>query len=363
MNVPSLGASVVFAWNVSGHSGDLTKHFFEGFPKHASTRLQVLPAIRATCSLGYSPSIYSLAGNDSHFFSQEGSIAACVISKLTSNILQDQKIIARNTLAMAALMLARGIPLILLYCDHHAQSPSLVGDLYRDLLKLANIIVCPCHSMAQSVKDFIGRNSQIFVVEDSCLVSRQSFPALNSVEPCKLLWFGNAGNAKYLMRELPGISAKCNAHASFELTILGDRQTTEKLSLFCNSLRPIKPWSFRFICWDRLDQPAQLNRALGPAHLTLIPSDRKNIWKVGVSHNRLVDSIQGGCIAIASPMQSYQELSRISLVGENFPLMINSSISQYDRLSRKYDALRDAQLSRFMPDQIEDGWRKLLHQI
>ena len=112
-----------------------------------------------------------------------------------------------------------------------------------------------------------------------------------------------------------------------------------------------------------LDQPSQLNRALGQAHLTLIPSDTKNIWKVGVSHNRLVDSIQGGCIAVASAMQSYQELSQISLVGENFPLMINASISQYDRLSRKYHALRDTQLSRFMPSQIEYSWCNLFRQF
>lgn len=362
MNVPSLDTSILFAWNVDGHSGDFTKQFFKGNPKHASTRLQLVPAIRATRALGYSPRIVSLAGNNSLFFAKEHNIGACVISKLTSNVLQDQEIIARNTLAMAALMLARGIPLILLYCDHYAKSSSLTGDLYRDLLKLANIVVCPCQSMAQSIQDFLGLNGRVLVVEDCCLVSRQSFPALNSVEPCKLLWFGSVCNAKYLMRELPGISAKCDAHSSFELTILGDRQTIEELSLFCKRLRPIKPWSFRFICWDVLDQPSQLNRALGPAHLTLIPSDTKNIWKAGVSHNRLVDSIQGGCIAIASSMQSYQELSQVSLVGENFPLMINASISQYDRLSRKYDALRDAQLFRFMPDQIEHSWFELLHQ-
>ena len=196
VDVSSSSASILFAWNVHGHVGDITKHFFKGAPKHASTRLQLMPAIHAAKGLGYSPSIISLAGSDSAFFSQGRNVAACVISKLTSNVLQDQEIVARNSLAMAALMLAREIPLILLYCDHHAQSSSLIGDLYRDLVRLANIVVCPCQSMAQLVQGLLGSNSRVLVVEDSCLVSRQSFPALNSLESCKLLWFGNAGTAQ-----------------------------------------------------------------------------------------------------------------------------------------------------------------------
>ena len=108
-------------------------------------------------------------------------------------------------------------------------------------------------------------------------------------------------------------------------------------------------WSLRLAIWDTKNQPNQLKAELSRAQITLLPSDPLDPQKNGVSHNRLIDSIQSGCIAIASPVDSYIELAKVSLVGENFPKLLDFAVANYPRLCKKYSKLRDNVLQRFNP--------------
>ena len=351
--------SAIFAWNTRGVNGDFTNQFFRGRPAHASTRLQILPAIDAARQLGCSPRVISLAG-DSGFLNHVDQPAICVFSKMTADLAEDQDRVIANCLALYARMRARGVPVVLLYCDHHAMSSSPVGSLYQDLLRLADLVVCPSSKMAELAGSICPDSSSISVVEDVCVTKRQPFLDLTKETRCRLLWFGSDSNASFLVNILPSMLLHCDGHSGFELTVMGRESTLAKVRSISGKLKSNQPWEFRFILWDPLRQPAQLENELTRAHLVLIPSDPENIWKLGVSHNRLVDGVQGGCVVIASPMPSYIELSKISLVGDDFPFMINSAISQYSRLCRKYDSLRNEFLSRFMPTSVQARWREVL---
>ena len=349
----------IFAWNSVGVSGDFTDKFFNGKPSHASTRLQLMPAMTAARQLGFSVRAISLAGN-SGFLNNFDRPQVCVLSKMTLNHDQDINHVSSNALALCARMKARGVPIILLYCDHHAMYASPIGSLYRDLLGLADKVVTPTSKMAELANSYRSNLSSAVVVEDSCQIKRQRFGSLDEREPCRLLWFGNNSNLSFLTNILPNILVHCKAHSSFELTCMGRESALVRVRSIACKLKSKRPWAFRYVVWDSLNQPDQLEIELARAHLVLIPSDPKNIWKLGVSHNRLVDGVQGGCIVIASPMPSYIELSKISLVGNDFPAMIDAAISQYSRLSLKYDSLRNKFLSRFMPASIQSCWRDLL---
>lgn len=351
--------NAIFAWNTLGVSGDFTDQFFSGKSSHASTRLQILPAIDAARQLGYSPRVISLAG-DSGFLNHFDQPAVCVLSKMTANCTDDQNRVIANSLALTARMKSRGVYVVLLYCDHHAISSTPVGFLYKDLLRLADLVVCPSSKMAEFATVFRPNGSPVRIVEDICVTKKQSFLGLSQASPCRLLWFGNDINVSFLIDILPSILARCVAHPGFELTVMGRESTLAKVRSLVGKLQSKRPWEFRFILWDPCQQPIQLENELARAHVVLVPSDPKNIWKLGVSHNRLVDGVQGGCIVIASPMPSYVELSRISLVGDNFASMIDAAISQYPRLSQKYDSLRDNFLSRFMPANVQARWREIL---
>ena len=59
----SMEKTAIFAWNAIGCDGDFTERFFRGRAAHASTRLQLLPAISAAQQLGFSPRAISVAGD------------------------------------------------------------------------------------------------------------------------------------------------------------------------------------------------------------------------------------------------------------------------------------------------------------
>ena len=95
----------------------------------------------------------------------------------------------------------------------------------------------------------------------------------------------------------------------------------------------------------------------------MIPSNPQDPAKAGVSHNRIVDSIRAGCLTIASPMDSYKELSKICLLGNKFSYLIASACFDYERLSTKHSLLRENLLKRFSPEKNLDGWTAIWKEI
>ena len=85
--------------------------------------------------------------------------------------------------------------------------------------------------------------------------------------------------------------------------------------------------------------------------------------KNGVSHNRLTDSIQLGCIALASPMDSYIELSKVCLIGKDFSKLLNKAILENGRLCSKYEALRPEILERFSPKKNLLLWEETIKAL
>ena len=76
----------------------------------------------------------------------------------------------------------------------------------------------------------------------------------------------------------------------------------------------------------------QLEREIARAQISILPSDARDPLKFGVSHNRLVDSIRGGCVTIASPMGSYLELEELALLGNNFGELLNNAVENYRKI-------------------------------
>ena len=109
------------------------------------------------------------------------------------------------------------------------------------------------------------------------------------------------------------------------------------------------PWSLKLHCWDETKHPQLLESFLGSLHLAWIPSDPSNPIKQAVSHNRIVDAIQSGCLVVANTMSSYVELSSVSLLTPDYAAFIDSAYIQYNRLILKHEKLRGPALARFDP--------------
>ena len=323
----------------------------------ASDRLQIKPLIKALNNLNYAISAASI--NTTFQLTDLKKLKGfnlCIASKIRYDESMDANQFTQFHSCCALDLKRKGSKLLTIYSDHVAQSEAIDSELYKNLLFLSDHIATPSEKLKHLACDAITDLSPTSVIEDPCLLPRQKFNKLNTGETIRLLWFGNVSNLKYLVREMQNLFSKSDHSKRYELTILTLEVGLTKLQhKYTSNLIPLN-WSLRLTSWDIENQPTQLKAELSRAHITLLPSDPLDPKKNGVSHNRLIDSIQSGCIAIASPVDSYVELAKVSLVGDNFPKLLDFAVANYPRLCNKYSKLRDAALQRFNPELNIKKW-------
>jgi hypothetical protein len=115
--------------------------------------------------------------------------------------------------------------------------------------------------------------------------------------------------------------------------------------------------------WNVRNQPNQLESEIKRAHIAIIPSDPNDLRKAGISHNRLVDAVRGGCIAIASPMESYKELEKISILGNNFAELLDTVLEKYEDYCQNLIRHREELIRKFSPEQNILAWTNFWEKI
>ena len=149
----------------------------------------------------------------------------------------------------------------------------------------------------------------------------------------------------------------------YEITILSEFRALKKFKHSWDKLAPPNHWRLRTVLWNQLDQPVQLERELFNAHITLLPSDPLDCRKCGVSHNRVVDSVRGGCIPIASPMDSYREIQQSCILTSNFSHTIKLVIDKYNIIAAHLNNSRSKILEEFSPEVNKKRWEFILREI
>ena len=332
----------------------------------ASTRIQLAPALKAAERIGLKPHIINLRSEDTHGLTQIGDPKLCIFGKLSHPDQDFAERIAMANLAAISILKQKKIPIYTTYCDNLAQSKSpTISSLYRALLWHADVIISPNKAMINHSREWHNpeRVPKELIIEDPWQVERCPFTQLQANEPCRIIWFGHSSNSQYLLKELQSIFLECSAWQSFELTILSDPSTGKQIKDAMKQARFRKPWSLRCIAWNSKQQPKQLREELIRAHISLLPSDPNDPRKSAASHNRAVDSVQAGCITIASPLPSYLELRKILITTTSFPLSINAAIQQRERLSLKWDQLRESELNRFSPAENQKKWNSAFQAL
>lgn len=330
----------------------------------ASTRIQLEPAKRAAIELGLKTKILNLRSEDPDCINAIGDPSCCIVGKLSHPDKDFAQRILLANLSAISILKSKGIPVIVNYSDNlAAPSNRPTSDLYQSLLWHADAVIYPCKAMQKLGKAWINKRKppKEIIIEDPWQIQTEDYQQLKSNQPCKIIWFGHSSNAKYLLREIPHLLQDCNTHSNYELTILSDTGTLEKARKAFKANPQNKPWSLRCINWQTEKQPTQLAHELKRAHLSIIPSDIKDPRKLAASHNRAVDAIQSGCMVIASPLPSYQELKKLLLITEDFAGTINKGIEQYARLTKKWGLDRNNYLYRFSPSSNISNWKKLIN--
>lgn len=329
----------------------------------ASDRLQIKPLVEALHNLGF---IISAASLNTTFhlseFNQLQDFDLCVASKMRSHESMDDNLFSQFHTCCALHLKRHGTKLITIYSDNITELKSFDSELYKNLLYLSDHVITPSKKLKLSASKAISKTLPISIIEDPCQLRKQDFNKLSPGETIQILWFGNFPNLKYLLNEIKGLFNQSSQSNTFQLTILTSQSGLDYVQRKFNSRSIPKHWSLRLVLWNINKQPEQLESELSRANITLLPSDPLDPRKNGVSHNRLLDSIQSGCIAIASPVDSYVELSKVCLIGENFPKLLNFAVESYPRLCIKYTKLRDTALQRFSPTLNVKKWEMVIQK-
>jgi SAM-dependent methyltransferase len=112
----------------------------------------------------------------------------------------------------------------------------------------------------------------------------------------------------------------------------------------------------RFIPWS----PVATWQAIDDCDLVIIPQDHMDPWGRMKSHNRLVEAIRGGRLAVTSPIPSYLELAQYAWVGEDLAEGVRWALSNpQDSLERVITGQQHV-ATRFSPQRILAQWKRLL---
>ena len=340
--------------------GNQTKYFFDYSGGVASSRIQLKPALEAAKRLNIEAEIWSLHSSQPEDLYTIHPPEICLIGKLTSNTEDGINNLSVANISAATHFKRKGSAIILIYSDNHLARKGAIRELYQDLINTADIVVTPTKTLKKQVDSYTNTPSRSFVIEDpwslqACTYRRAKKSYFN------IAWFGSGLNIRYLAREIPAITQHFSGDTQVTFTILSTMPALLKLKTYISSLKyNNKKFKFIFIPWDDQDQPRQLERLLSEADVTIIPSDPADAKKRGVSHNRLVDASRRGCIPIVSPMESYKELAKIAIIGNDFPRMLNFAFEHQERLRKKYESHRDEILKHFSPHENMKKWGKVI---
>ena len=319
-----------------------------GLPFLASYRFHLRPAASALRELGIHSFFLSPS---SDYISTEMSFdySLIIFSKLTSDasktksIYSNVEILFRNSREF-------GIPTVCLYSNNHLFKSDL-SFTYKKLLPKFNLVVATSNLLRYSIKQY-ARN--YVLIEDPILSESLPYRKLPASSECiELAWYGSNSTLKPMLQLLPKLKSLSLGGRKAHLRML-----TGRLSLkhedYLNNLQSsgLSQWKISYENWSISKHYKNLRRS----HFVIIPCF-EDIYSSSSGHNRLVEAVISGAIPIATPINSYQELSDVSILSKNIPQSLLNSIENYESISCKLASNRSSVIKRFSLETILEKWR------
>lgn len=242
--------------------------------------------------------------------------------------------------------------------DYSAHAPAFREPFlaeYQHRLGEHCTLVVPCEALRDALAPRARRG--IVVIEDPYESIAAPARAARAGPP-RLCWFGNLGelNVGHLARELRAVALDgAGQEIRFQLvTAEASRPLVERVAQAVAEANPrctvtFMPWSL-----------AATRAAIDASDFVLLPQDHESAWGRVKSHNRLVEAIRGGRLAIASPIPAYQELSPYAWVGESLAAGLRWAEEHPHEAVRRVDAGQAYVETRFSPAVVAQKWAKAL---
>ena len=243
--------------------------------------------------------------------------------------------------------------------DYEAHAPAFREPFlaeYQQRLAEHCTLVVPCDALRAALAPRARRG--IAVIEDPYeSIAAQPVRAARST-PRRLCWFGNLGelNAGHLEQALRAVALGTDGqglHVQL-VTAEASRPLVERVAQAVTDANPrctvtFMPWSL-----------AATRAAIDASDFVLLPQDHASAWGRVKSHNRLVEAIRGGRLAIASPIPAYQELAQYAWVGEPLAVGLRWAEEHPDEAVQRVTAGQGYLETRFSPSVVAQKWARTL---
>lgn len=209
--------------------------------------------------------------------------------------------------------------------DHFSSPEANVQNVYREMAKLSDALVCATDVMQGRIKQETGKDS----------VAIPDPYEFDEVEPHangdNFLWFGHQTN----FSALAGVTK-----------LMGER----KLRVVIGP-KPVPntiPWSLE-----------NMKKAFSMSNIVILPTQEGHEYK---SPNRLINSIRQGCFAVCMEHPSYWEFRDYVWVGD-FYTGLRWTDAFRDELNERVRAAQDYVRDRYSPQAIGRQWAQFLESL
>jgi hypothetical protein len=227
---------------------------------------------------------------------------------------------------------------------------------YQRCLAEHCVLTVPCEALRQALLPRARRS--VVVIEDPYESEAASPVRVAPSTPLRLCWFGNLGapNVGQLARDL-GALAVSAAEIDAVLEIVAGEGSAAAVEAVVRAVgEASRRWTVSFTPWSL----AATDDAIRRSNFVLLPQEHASAWGRVKSHNRLVETIRGGRLAIASPIPSYLELAEYAWVGDSLADGLNWALAHPIEAVRRVEVGQAYVETRFAPQVVGEKWSRAL---
>jgi len=190
--------------------------------------------------------------------------------------------------------------IIIDYTDNHLESDTPVGNFYRKVIGIANVVICSSKNLQESVAKF--SNIRSVIIEEPIEVPIIS-PINKENSVTTILWFGHASNLTYLIECLFENFSNCG---KAKLILMSNACPLPENIIKILDNPQLDNLEINVIPWTKND----MLKAAQISDFCIIPTGYKDERKKGASSNRLITSLAMGLPTLTDQLESYKPFKK-----------------------------------------------------
>ena len=254
------------------------------------------------------------------------------------------KLFTDSALTLAAEAKKRGIRLLGVFCDLHLTDQ--MGWRNAQLGEIADEIVVPTEYLAEILRKHLAR--RVIVIEEPIQLPRHA-PQFSPTSELRIVWCGSPNNHDTLA---PGIQELAHFRGRKISLVIVSGEMPVNLAALSTISGDI---TIGFMPWSLMIQ-REMTQLADMVFLPSFDSEEKK----AKSHDRLVEAINAGRIALAYPLPQYQELADYCICSDDYASGIEAALADPEGLIKKIQRGQEYIDSRFSPEVNAIKWQNLL---